>query len=92
LNYNGAFVEYWLAWALTTILENSCNLYPLSTLVQVRKALAAVTLQVFCVGNIVGYTHVIPERAARSITGDERYERWIVQSHTGLVTWNDVYN
>jgi hypothetical protein len=71
LNYDGAFVEYWLPRALTTIPENSCNLYPLSTLVQVKKALAAVTLQVFCVGNIVGCTHLIPERAARSITGDE---------------------
>jgi len=36
LNEDGAFVEYWLALALTTIPENSGNLDPVSTFVQVR--------------------------------------------------------
>ena len=54
LNDDGAFVEYWLALALTTIPENSGNLDPVSKFVQVRKAPAAVALHVFSVGNIVG--------------------------------------
>jgi hypothetical protein len=44
------------------------------------------------VGNIVGCAHVIPEIATSSKTGDGRNERWIVNSHIALVTWNDVYN
>jgi len=92
LNEDGAFVEYWLALALTTIPENSGNLDPVSKFEQVRKAPAAVALQVFSVGNIVGSAHVIPEIAASSKTGDGRNERWIVNSHIDLATWNDVYN
>jgi len=92
LNKDGAFVEYWLALALTTIPENSGNLDPVSEFIQVRKTPAAVALQVFSVGNIVGYAHVIPEIATSSKTGDGRNERWIVNSHIDLATWNDVYN
>jgi len=44
LNEDGAFVEYWLALALTTIPENLGNLDPVSKFVQVRKAPAAVGL------------------------------------------------
>ena len=65
-NENGAFVEYWLALALTTIPENSGNLDPLSKFVQVRKAPEAVALQVFSVGNIVGCAHVIAQIATSS--------------------------
>jgi len=92
LNEDGAFVEYWLAMALTTIPENSGNLDPVSKFVQVRTAPAAVALQVFSVGNIVSCAHVIPEIATSSMTGDGRNERWIVNSHIDLATWNDVYN
>jgi len=92
LNKNGAFVEYWLALALTTTPENSGNLDPVSKFVQVRKAPAAVALEVFSVGNSVGWTHVIPEIAASSKTGDRQNERWIVNSHIDLASWNDVYN
>jgi len=88
---DGAFVEYWLALALTTIPENSGNMDPVSKFVQVRKAPAAVALQVFSVGNIVSCAHVIPEIATSSKTGDGRNERWIVNSHIDLATWNDVY-
>jgi len=91
-NENGAFVEYWLAMALTTIPENSGNLDPVSKFVQVRKSPAAVALQVFSMGNIVGCTHVIPELSTSTKTGDGRNERWIVNSHIDLATWNDVYN
>jgi len=91
-NEDGAFVEYWLAPALTTIPENSGNLDPISKFVQVRKAPAAVALQVFSVGNIVGWAHLIPELATSCKTGDGRNERWIVYSHIDLATWNDVYN
>jgi len=92
LNEDGAFFEYWLALALTTIPQNSGNLDPISKFVQVRNALAAVVLQVFSVGNIVGCTHVIPEIATSSKIGDGRNERWIVNSHIDLATWKDVYN
>jgi len=92
LNEDGAFVEYWLAMALTTIPENSGNLDPVSKFVQVRKAPAAVALQVFSVGNIVGCAHAIPEVATSTKTCDGRNERWIVNSHMDLATWNDVYN
>jgi len=92
LNEDGAFVEYWLTLALTTIPENSGNLDPVSKFVQVRKASAAVGLEVFSMGNIVGYAHVFPEIVTSSKTGDGQNERWIVNSDIDLATWNDVYN
>jgi len=91
-NEDGAFVEYRSAVALTTIPEISGNLDPVSKCEQVRNAPAAVGLQVFSVGNIVGCTHVIPEIATSTKTGDGRNERWIGNSHIDLATWNDVYN
>jgi hypothetical protein len=92
LNEDGALVEHWLALALTTISENMSNLDPVAKFIQVRKARAAVSLQVFSVGNIVGCTHVVAKIATSSKTGDRRKERWIVNSHTDLATWNGVYN
>jgi len=77
---------------LTRIPKNSGDLDPISKFVQVRIALAAVALQVFSVGHIVGCTQVIPAITTSSKTEDERNERWIVNSHTDLGTWNDVYN
>jgi len=91
-NEDGDFVEYRLALALTTRPENPGNLDPVSKFVQVRKAPAADALQVFSVGNIVGCVHVIPELATSGKTGDGRNERWIVNSHIDLATWNEVYN
>jgi len=81
-----------LALALTTTPETSGKLDPVSQFVQVTKALAAIALQVFCVGNIVGCTHGISEIATSSKTGDGRNKPWIVNRHIDLVTWNDVYN
>jgi len=92
LNEDGAFVQYWLAQALTTIPENLGNLDSVSKFVQVRKSLVAVALQVFSVGNSVGCEHIISDIATSNKTGDRRNERWIVNSHINLVTWNDVYN
>jgi hypothetical protein len=92
LNEDGAFVEYWVALALTTIPENLGNLDPVSKFVQVRKAPAAIALQVFSVGSIVGCAHVSPEIATSSKTGDGRNEQWIFNIHIDPVTWNDVYN
>jgi hypothetical protein len=77
---------------LTTIPENLGNLDPVTKFVQLGKAPAAVALQVFCVGNIVGCTDVIAAIPTGSKTGDGRNERWIVNSHIHLATWNDVYN
>ena len=53
---------------------------------------AAVALQVFSVETIVSFTHVIPETATSSNTGDGRNERCIVNSHIDLATWNKVQN
>jgi len=92
LNEDGAFIKYWLALALTTIPEHSGSLDPASKFVLVRKTPAAVALQVFSMANIVGCAHIIPEIATSSKTGDGWNERWIVNSHIDLVTWNDVYN
>jgi type IV pilus biogenesis protein CpaD/CtpE len=78
--------------ALTTIPQNLGNFNPISKFVQVRKAPAPVALQVFSVGNIVGCAHEIPEIATSTKTGDGRNQRWIVNSHIDLVTWNDVDN
>jgi hypothetical protein len=78
--------------ALITILDNSGNLDQVSKFVRVRKAPAAVALQVFSMGIIVGCAPVIPEIATTTRTGDGRNERWIVNSHIDLATWNDVYN
>jgi len=77
--------------ALTTILENLGNLDPFLKFVQVRKALAAVALQVFSVGNIVSCVQGIPEIATTTKTGDGQNERSIVNNHIDLATWNDVY-
>jgi fumarate reductase subunit C len=63
LNDIGAFVENWLALALTTILENWGTLDPMLKFVQVRNAPAAVALQVLSVGNIICCAHVIQEIA-----------------------------
>jgi len=92
LNDDGAFVEYWLALALTTIPEYSGNFDPVWRFVQVRKAPAAVALQVFSMGNIVSCAHVIQEIATSSKTADGRNEQCILNSHIDLTTWNDVYN
>jgi hypothetical protein len=92
LNEDGAFVEYWLALALTTRPQNSGNLDPVSKFVQVGTTPAAVALQVFSMGTIVGCMHVIPEVATGSKVGDERNEQYIVNTHIDLATWNDVYN
>jgi len=80
LNEDGAFVEYCVALAVTTIPENSRNLDPVMIFVPVRNALAASALHVFSVGNIVGCVHVIPEIATSSMTGDGSNKWWIVNS------------
>jgi hypothetical protein len=72
--------------------EISGNLDPDSKFVQVKNAPPDVALQVFSMGNIVSCAHVIPEKATSSMTGNGRKERWILNSHIDLVTWNDVYN
>jgi hypothetical protein len=89
-NEDGAFVEYWLALAITATPENLGNLDPVSKFIQVRNAPVAIALQVFSMGNIVGCTHVNPEIATSSKKGDGWNERWIVNSHIDQATWNDV--
>jgi len=89
-NEDGAFIESWLALALTTIPENLGNLDLVSKFVQVGKAPAAVAWQVLSVGHIVGCAHIFLDIASSSKTGDGRNERWIVNSHIDLETWNDV--
>jgi len=73
-NEDGAFVGYWLALVLTTIPESLGSLDPVSKFVHVRRPPAAVALQVFSVGNIVGCGHIIPEKATSSKTGDGQNE------------------
>jgi hypothetical protein len=68
-------LQYWLALTRTTIPENPGNLDPVLKFVQMRKAPAAVALQVFSVGHIVGYAHVMSEIATSSKTGDGRNEQ-----------------
>jgi len=92
LNIDGAFIEYRLALALSAIPENSGNLDPVSKFVQVRKAIAAAALKVCSIRTIVCCAHLIPEIATSSKTGDGQNERWIVNRHIDLATWNDVYN
>jgi len=92
LNKDGAFVEYWLALALTTIPGNSGNLDSILKFVKVKNAAAAIALQIFCVVNIFSCAYEIPEIATSGNTGDGRNEQWIVNSHIDLATWNDVYN
>jgi hypothetical protein len=58
--------------------------------VQVRTALAAIALEVFSVGNMFGCAHIIAEISTRSKSGDGRKERWIVNSHIDLATWNNI--
>jgi hypothetical protein len=74
LNEDGAFVECWLALALSTRPENSCNLDPISKFVPVRNTVAASGFQVFCAGNIVGCGYIIPKIATSHKTGEGRKE------------------
>jgi len=92
LNQNRAFVEYWLALALTTIPENLGNLDCFSKFVQVRNAPAVVALQVSKVGKIVSCADGIPEIATISKTADEQNEQWNGNSHIDPASSNDVYN
>jgi len=90
LNEDGAFVEYWLAMALTPIPEISGYSDPVSIFVQMRTAPAAVALHVISDRNIVGCMHIVPGIATSSKTGDGWNERWIVNSQIDLATWNDL--
>jgi len=92
LNEDGAFVVYWLALVLTTIPGHSANLDSILKFVQVRKAPAAIALEVFSMGNIVSCAHMIAEIATDSKTGERWNKRWIVNCHIDLAIWNDVYN
>jgi len=73
-NEDGAFVECWLALALTTIPYNSGNMDPVSKFVQVRNPPAAIALQVFSVGNIIGCAHIVLKIATSCKTGDGQNE------------------
>jgi len=90
LNEDGSFVEYLLALALTTIRQNLGNQDPVSRFEPVRRAPAAVALQVFSMGTIISCTDIISEIATSNKTGDARNERWIVNSFIDLATSNDV--
>ena len=92
LNEDGAFVEYWFALFLNSIPENLGNLDPASKFVKVKKAPAEVALHVFSIGHMVGCAHVIPAIATTRKTEEGQNERWIMNSHIDLATWNDVYN
>jgi hypothetical protein len=75
LTEDGVCVEYCFTQARTTIPGDSGNFNRVSMFVQVRRAPAAVSLQVFSVGYIVGCAHVIPGIATGSKTGDGRNVR-----------------
>jgi hypothetical protein len=92
LNVDAAFVGCWLALLFTPLPQNSENLDSVSKFDQVRKALAAIALHIFSVGNILGCAHVISELATSNDRGDRRNEEWIVIRHTSQATWNDVYD
>ena len=77
---------------LPIIPENSSNLDCVSKFVLVSKPPSTVALQVFGVGIFIGCAHVFREIATSSKTGDGQNERWIVNSHKYLASWNDVYN
>jgi hypothetical protein len=74
------------------ITKHLGNLDPMSKFVHVRKAPAAVALQVFIVGNIIGCTQVIPVIATSSNTGDGQSKRRISNSHIDLATCHNVSN
>jgi len=77
---------------LTTLPKNRGNLDPNSKFVHVRKAPAAVGVQAFSVGIIVGCAHIYPEIATSSQTADERNEGWLVNIDIDLATSNNAYN
>jgi hypothetical protein len=87
-NEEGCEVENWLAFAQTTVPENSGHMDPVSTFVNVRLSPGSGGFRVVRVGNIVGCAHVIPQR---SFTDKVTNDRWIVNSHIDLMTWNVVY-
>jgi hypothetical protein len=81
-----------LILALTTIPANFGYLDPIPKCAPVRKAPAAIALQVLSLGNIVNGVHGNPDIATRGKAVDGRNEQWIVNSHIDLATGNDVYN
>jgi hypothetical protein len=60
-NDNGAFVEYWVSLAITTIPDNMGTLDPVSKIGQLRNAPAASALPVAIAKTIAAFAHVIPE-------------------------------
>ena len=89
-NDSGCWVDHWMAFARTTVVENSGNIDPISKLAQVRvPPTSRAQYQVFSAGNIVGCAHLIPEKP---FTDPSMNERWVVNSHIDLMTWNEVYN
>ena len=86
---DGYWVDHWMTFARKTIAENSGKLDPVSQFAQVKApSTSGATYQVFTVGNVVGCPHVIPEKP---FTDPNKNERWIVNSHIDLMTWNKVY-
>jgi hypothetical protein len=81
----GEYVEYSLALAGKTVPENSGNLEPVSKCAKVRLSAPENEFKIFNAGNIIGCAHVIPERAC---TDNIQNDRWIVNSHIDLETWN----
>jgi len=73
LNEDGAFIEYWLAWHSPQYLITRVTFIP-SRILQVRKSLAAIALQVCSMGSIFCCAHIIPEIATSSKTGDGQNE------------------
>lgn len=76
---------------LSKILENTCNLDPVSTFVPVSKTPAAFAFQVLSAGNIVAGTHGISQIATSRVTHFGRSEQWIVNSHIGQTIWKAVF-
>jgi len=93
LNKDGAFVQYWLALALTTIPENSGKLDPSSKFVPGTNAPAAVALQVFTVGNIVGCTSIgngsnqLQQFRVRVGTGTRQLQRILLYENPDHCNW-----
>jgi hypothetical protein len=87
-NDEGHEIENWLAFAQTTIPENGGHMDTVSSFINVRLPPPSAGFRVVSAGNIVGCAHVIPQRA---FTDQEKNDRWIVNSHIDLMTWNVVY-
>ena len=82
-NDDGFWIDHRVAFALTTVADNSGKLDSVSQFAGESSSNSGATYQVFSVGNIAGCAYVVPEKP---FTDPSKNGRWLVNSHIDLMT------